>query len=59
MHSIEFPVHLGRLAGAWLQVSQYGSPIHRRAEVKNFVAKAGDAAHVRTMPANLPDMNPL
>jgi hypothetical protein len=38
LHSIEFLVHLGRLAGDRLLVIWDGSPIHRRVEVKEFVA---------------------
>jgi hypothetical protein len=40
LQSIEFLVHLGRLAGDRLLVIWDGSPIHRRDEVKAFVAEA-------------------
>ena len=36
-----------------------GSPIHRRAEVKEFVAEAGDAIRVEPLPAYAPDLNPV
>ena len=36
-----------------------GSPIHRRAEVKEFVAEAGDAIHLEPLPAYAPDLNPV
>ena len=59
LHSIEFLVHLGRLAGDRLLVIWDGSPIHRRAEVKEFVAQAGDAIHLESLPAYAPDLNPV
>jgi len=59
LHSIEFLVHLGRLAGDRLLVIWDGSPIHRRAEVKEFVAEAGDAIHLEPLPAYAPDLNPV
>jgi transposase len=59
LHTIEFLVHLGRrgadrLLGVW-----DGSPIHRRAEVKAFVAEAGDAIHLESLPPYAPDLNPV
>jgi transposase len=59
LHSIEFLVHLGRLAGDRLLVIWDGSPIHRRGEVKDFVAAAGDAIHLEPLPAYAPDLNPV
>ena len=59
LHTIEFLVHLGRLAGDRLLVIWDGSPIHRRAEVKEFVAEAGGAIHVEPLPAYAPDLNPV
>jgi transposase len=59
LHSIEFLVHLGRLAGDRLLVIWDGSPIHRRAEVKEFVAEAGDAICLEPLPAYAPDLNPV
>jgi transposase len=59
LHSIEFLVHLGRLAGDRLLVIWDGSPIHRRAEVRDFVAEAGDAIHLEPLPAYAPDLNPV
>src|SRR5262245_17627146 len=41
LHSVEFLIHLGRVAGDRLLVIWDGSPIHRRGEVKGFIAKAG------------------
>lgn len=59
LHSIEFLLHLGRLAGDRLLVIWDGSPIHRRAEVKAFVAEAGDAIHLEPLPPYAPDLNPV
>jgi transposase len=59
LHSIEFLVHLGRLAGDRLLVIWDGSPIHRRAEVKEFVTEAGEAIHLEPLPAYAPDLNPV
>jgi transposase len=59
LHSIEFLVHLGRLAGDRLMVIWDGSPIHRRVEVKEFVAEAGDALRLEPLPAYAPDLNPV
>ncbi len=59
LHSIEFLLHLGRLAGDRLLVLWDGSPIHRRAEVKAFVAEAGDAIHLEPLPPYAPDLNPV
>jgi hypothetical protein len=38
LHSIEFLTHLLRVAGERLLVIWDGSPIHRRAEVEEFVS---------------------
>lgn len=59
LHSIEFLLHLGRLAGDRLLVIWDGSPIHRRAEVKAFVAEAGDAIPLEPLPPYAPDLNPV
>src|SRR5512144_2338176 len=50
LHSIEFLIHLGRLAGDRLLVLWDGSPIHRRVEVKEFVAEAGGKIHLEPLP---------
>jgi transposase len=59
LHSIEFLIHLGRLAGDRSLVIWDGSPIHRRAEVKEFVAEAGDALRLEPLPPYAPDLNPV
>jgi transposase len=59
LHSIEFLVHLGRLVGDRLLVIWDGSPIHRRAEVQEFVAEARGKIHLEALPAYAPDLNPV
>lgn len=59
LHAIEFLVHLGRLGADRLLVIWDGSPIHRRAEVKAFLAEAGDAIHLESLPPYAPDLNPV
>jgi transposase len=59
LHSIEFLVHLGRLVGERLLVIWDGSPIHRRAELKAFVAEAAGRIHLEPLPAYAPDLNPV
>jgi transposase len=58
-HSIEFLVHLGRLVGDRLLVIWDRSPIHRRAEVQEFVAATGGKLHVESLPPYAPDLNPV
>ena len=57
-HSIEFLVHLGRVAGKRLLVIWDGSPIHRRSEVTQFVTDTRGAVRVETLPGYAPDLNP-
>jgi transposase len=59
LHTVAFLIHLGRLAADRLLVVWDGSPIHRRAEVKAFVAEAGGAIHVEPLPSYAPDLNPV
>jgi transposase len=59
LHTIEFLVHMGRLGADRLLVIWDGSPIHRRAEVKAFLAEAGDAIHLEALPPYAPDLNPV
>jgi transposase len=59
LHTIEFLVHMGRLGADRLLVIWDGSPIHRRAEVKAFLAEAGDAIHLESLPSYAPDLNPV
>jgi transposase len=56
--SIEFLVHLLRVAGERLLVIWDGSPIHRRVEVKEFVARTGGTIWLEALPGYAPDLNP-
>jgi transposase len=57
-HTVEFLVHLGRVAGDRLLVIWDGSPIHRRAEVNEFVAETRRKLGVEVLPGYAPDLNP-
>jgi transposase len=59
LHSIEFLMHLGRLAGDRLLVIWDGSPIHRRDWVREFVEEAAGKIHLERLPAYAPDLNPV
>lgn len=58
MHSIEFLTHLRRVAGERLLVIWDGSPIHRRAEVQEYVAGTRGKVWVEALPGYAPDLNP-
>jgi transposase len=58
MHSVEFLKHLQRVAGPRLLVIWDGSPIHRRAAVKEFVAQTNGKIWVEALPGYAPDLNP-
>jgi hypothetical protein len=57
-HSVEFLVHLLRVAAKRLLVIWDGSPIHRRDIVKQFVADARDKVRLEVLPGYAPDLNP-
>jgi transposase len=58
-HTIAFLEHLLRHVGARLLVIWDGSPIHRRAEVAEFLASAaGRGIRVEALPGYAPDLNP-
>ena len=57
-HTIEFLLHLGRVAGERLLVIWDGSPIHRRAEVNEFVSQTRDKIWLEALPGYAPDLNP-
>jgi len=59
LHSLEFLIHLGRVLGDRLLVIWDWSPIHRRAEVQEFVAAAGGRIHLERLPPYAPDLNPV
>jgi transposase len=58
LHSIEFFLHLLRVAGKRLLVIWDGSPIHRRAEVKEFVSGTHGKVRLEALPGYAPDLNP-
>jgi len=58
MHSIEFLVHLGRVAATRLLVIWDGSPIHRRVEIQGFVSETRGKVWLEFLPGYAPDLNP-
>jgi transposase len=58
LHSVEFLTHLRRVAGRRLLVIWDGSPIHRRAEVQEFVSGTRGAVGLEALPGYAPDLNP-
>ena len=58
LHCVEFLQHLLRVAGPRLLVIWDGSPIHRRAEVKEFVSNARGKVWLEALPGYAPDLNP-
>jgi transposase len=58
LHSVESLRHLLRVAGARLLVIWDGSPIHRRAPVKEFVAGTRGKVWLEALPGYAPELNP-
>jgi transposase len=58
LHCVEFLQHLLRVAGPRLLVIWDGSPIHRRAAVREFVAGTRGKVWVEALPGYAPDLNP-
>jgi transposase len=58
LHSVEFLLHLLRVAGPRLLVIWDGSPIHRRAAVQEFVAGTRGRVGVEALPGYAPDLSP-
>jgi transposase len=58
LHSVEFLLHLQRVAGPRLLVIWDGSPIHRRAAVREFVAGTRGQVWLEALPGYAPDLNP-
>jgi transposase len=58
LHSVEFLLHLLRVAGDRLLVIWDGSPIHRRAVVKEFVAGTRGKVWLEALPGYAPDLDP-
>jgi transposase len=59
LHSVEYLGHLLRVAGTRLLVIWDGSPIHRRAEVREFVSGTGGKVWLEALPGYAPDLNPV
>jgi transposase len=57
-HSVEFLVHLMRVASERLLVIWDGSPIHRRTLVQEFVAGTRGKVRLEALPGYAPDLNP-
>lgn len=57
-HTVEFLLHLRRVAGPRLLVIWDGSPIHRRQEVQEYVDATQGRICVEALPAYAPDLNP-
>lgn len=58
LHGIEFLVYLPKGAAERLLVIWDGSPIHRRAAVRDFVAGSRGKVWLEAMPGYAPDLNP-
>jgi transposase len=58
LHSVEFLRHLLQVAGERLLVIWDGSPIHRRAAVKEFVSGTRAKVWLEALPGYAPDLNP-
>lgn len=58
LHTVEFLVHLRRVADTRLLVIWDGSPIHRRAEVQEFLTGTRGQVRVEPLPGYAPDLNP-
>lgn len=58
LHVIEFLTHLRRVAGDRLLVIWDGSPIHRRAAVKEYLDTNRAWVRVEQLPGYAPDLNP-
>lgn len=60
LHSVAYLEHLLRQTRGKLLVIWDGSPIHRRAEVREFlVGSAGRRIHLEALPGYAPELNPV
>lgn len=60
LHTVLFLMHLLRVIGKRMLVIWDGSPIHRRREVKDFLARgAARHIHIEPLPFYAPDLNPV
>jgi transposase len=58
LHVIEFLTHLRKVAGGRLLVIWDGSPIHRRAAVREYLDENRSGVRVEQLPGYAPDLNP-
>ena len=58
LHVIEFLIHLRKVVGGRLLVIWDGSPIHRRAAVKEYLEENRTWVRVEQLPGYAPDLNP-
>lgn len=58
LDSVEFLQHLLLVAGQRLLVIWDGSPIHRRAAVKEFISRTRGKVWLEALPGYAPDLNP-
>lgn len=58
LDTVDFLEHLQRVAGRRLLVLWDGSPIHRRTEVKEFLADSRGQVWIEALPGYAPDLNP-
>jgi transposase len=60
LDTIAFLIHLQRVAGERLLVVWDNSPIHRRKEIKEFLAAgAARSIHIEPLPPYAPELNPV
>lgn len=58
LHTVEFLIHLLRVAGKRFLVIWDGSPIHRRVEVQEFVSDTHGKVWLEALPGYAPDLTP-
>ena len=60
LDSIAFVIHLLRVAGNRLLLVWDNSPIHRRREVREFLASGvARSVHIESLPPYAPELNPV
>lgn len=57
LRGVEFPLHPLRVAGERLLAIRDGSPIHRRTEVKEFVATTRNRVWLEVLPGHARGLN--
>lgn len=59
LHTVAFLIHLHRVAASRLLGIWDNSPIHRRTEVEEHLARTDGAVRMEFLPAYAPDLNPV